>query len=1192
MSAPRFRVAIDRGGTFTDLVAMRDGETRVAKVPSGDVDAVVSAIRELVGSEELSTKTVESVRCGTTVATNALLERRGERSALLVTEGFGDLLRIRDQARPDLFALPIVRPEPLAEVVREIPERVLSDGEIRVPLDEAAVGRAAQQLHAEGVRSVAVLFLHSFAHPEHEVRAGEILLEAGIEHVALSHRVANEVRAVPRGETACADAYLTPLLRRALAELTRAFDTFVDVRVMQSHGGLADTQLVSGPRAVLSGPAGGVVATAAVARGADAPRAIGLDMGGTSTDVCRVAGEPELRFETDVGGVKLRVPSLRVETVAAGGGSVLSFDGRRLRVGPESAGADPGPAGYGRGGPATLTDANAVLGRIVPDLYPRCFGPHRDAAFDVAASRTAVAALAVEAGMTVEEAAAGFVRIAVERMAQAIREVSVAEGHDVRKHALVVFGGAGGQHACALARALGVQRVLFHRLGSVLSAWGIAHATPGEEVAQAFLRPLTDASVEEARLIGMRLLEMVTVAVRRGVAGPPLDWSQRVEARYAGVDATLVIDVGEAARMRAAFHELHRARYGFARPGEPVEIVSVRVHARERRSDPALGRNSAGPLSPPGPVSRAKTWFGGLRETPVHSLTGLGAAASVLGPALVVDDVTTIVVEPGFGLRNVDGEIYELTPLDPTPQPRATTARDPLHLTLFANAFRSIAERMGAMLERVAHSTNIKERLDFSCALFDADGRLLVSAPHVPVHLGAMGQSVRAIRKLRNGRFREGDAIATNDPYEGGSHLPDVTLVTPVLVESGSPAFFVANRAHHADVGGVTPGSMPPHSTRIDEEGVRIHDLLVVRDGVFDEPGARTAFDAGQHPARNPDERMSDLRAQAAANAEGARLVAELAYEHEAGVVAAYAGHVLDDAAEAMEELLRELPDGAFAAEDRMDDGTRLAVSVVVAGSRATVDFDGTGPRAAGNLNAPHAVTHAAVLFALRLLVKRDVPLNEGCLRPIEIRIPAGSLLDPAPPCAVVGGNVETSMRLVDLVLAALGACAGGQGTMNNVAFGPVGGGLTYYETICGGTGAGPGFPGASAVQSHMTNTRITDPEVLELRHPVILRRFAIRKESGGAGAMCGGDGVIREIEARAALRGGVLSGRRDRGGPGLAGGVDGKPGQNRVLRGGGAAERLGASASFALEPGDALRIETPGGGGHGVVTPRRGGAP
>jgi 5-oxoprolinase (ATP-hydrolysing) len=1183
-------VSIDRGGTFTDVVLTAIPDRLVTlKVPTDPADATgdaaVEAIRRAVGApdgEAISSRFVRDVRVGTTAATNALLERRGEPCALLVTKGFADLLAIGTQERPSLFALNVVKPRPLTDLVYEIDQRVLGDGTVRTHLDFDAVRNVGLEIRERGIRSAAVVFLHSHAYPDHERVAGLALQAAGVEQVFLSHESAREIQAVPRGETTVADAYLTPVLRRALDRFRSSFAAGVPVKLIRSDGGLSPAQDARGPNAVLSGPAGGALGVARIAKSLRLEAAIGFDMGGTSTDVCRVAPEPDLRYETKIAGLRLRVPSLRVHTVAAGGGSILSFDGRRLRVGPESAGAHPGPAGYGRGGPPTITDANAVLGRFIVDSFPKCFGADGAQPFDVEASRASIRPLADAAGLSLEEMAAGFVRVADELVAQAIREESVLRGYDVRTHALVAFGGAGPQHACAVARALGVTKVVVPRLAGVLSAWGIEGAQRFEAKLIPGVRPLDDATFGQAKREACRARTVLEMRVR-------------------GADASLYVVVRpsmDLAELRAAFGDEHRRAYGFApASGHEIEVVSIRVrvvpesgrlpsmraireflHWERLRK---LGRSTRETVLEPAPqFEPAISWFrrvegaDGLVPTPVVHFDAVPTNGDITGPALVVDAATSIVVEPGWRLA-AQRDAFVLEPTVASPPLRVTAFRDPVTLTLFANRFMSIAERMGAVLERTSHSTNIKERLDFSCALFDAEGRLVANAPHIPVHLGAMGESVRAVAASRGRDLREGDVILTNDPYRGGSHLPDITAVTPVLVDNGRARFWVANRAHHADIGGATPGSMPPLSTSIADEGACVHDLLIVRDGAFHEADVRVAFTA----SRAVEERVADFRAQAASNAEGARLLREACDESGADVVAAYMGHVLDDGAAAMEAMLRTLPPGPHVMEDALDDGTPLRVSIEVRDGHAVVDFAGTGPRSRGNLNAPKAVTRAAVLYALRCLIGRDIPLNEGCLRPVEIRIPEGSLLDPAPPDAVVGGNVETSMRIVDLVLGALGACAASQGTMNNVTFGTKD--RAYYETLGGGGGAGPAFDGASAVQLHMTNTRITDVEVLETRQPVVVRSFAIRRGSGGAGAHRGGDGLVREYEFLAPMESGVLSERRARGAFGLAGGERGAPGRNVLVRSGDETE-LPGRAAFEVGPGDVLRVETPGGGGFG----------
>lgn len=1161
--------ALDRGGTFTDLIGVSPtGRVLVRKLPSaGDgLDRVADALRELVAEEPAP---IATVRCGTTVATNALLTRSGEPCALLVTSGFGDVLRLDDQTRPELFAADIRPRRPLTERVIEVDERVAADGTVLRPLETAEIDRIGRELLADGIAAVAVSFVHGSLHADHEQRAVARLRELGLPYVVAASEVTTEPRYLPRCRTAVADVYLTPLLRRALRRFSEALPGTA-VRFLESHGGLVDVAHVSGPRSVLSGPAGGVVATAAVARELGWPAVIGFDMGGTSTDVCRVAGELGHTRETVAGDVRLHVPALRIETVAAGGGSVVRERAGRLEVGPASAGAQPGPAGYGRGGPATLTDAAAVLGLIRPDAYPSVFGARGDEPFDPTRSHEALARVGEAVGRTAEQVALDARRLAVRTMADAIERISVARGHDVRRHGLVCFGGAGPQLACALADALDVRSVVVPRHAGVFSAAGIAAAPEARVAEVALLREWDD---EAAQLARASLAERL----RPGEGERALC---TVELRVRGTDEPIDVALGAATETRDRFHAAHLARYGFA-PDGALECVRARIRIE------SAGR----PQVPPPRAENASTHRGTVAEILVESgrdadgprcttlrvevLAPSSLRVRRSGPLLVVDDVTSLYVEAGWSVERLDGGHLRLTREGRPPPLALSTEPDAASVALVAGAFRALTERMGSVLERTAHSTNVKERRDFSCALFDADGRLVVNAPHVPVHLGAMGASVRAIAAARGRDLVEGDVILSNDPYLGGSHLPDVTAVTPVGVADGRPSFWVASRAHHADIGGRTPGSMPALSATIDEEGVRLHDLLAVRDGRFHADRLQTAL----APCRGLRERLADLRAQATANATGARAVRELCAELGDDVVTAHAAHVIEDGRRATARVLREVGASEFAADDQLDDGTPLRVGLSVHDGRLRVDFTGTGRAPGTNLHAPPAVVRAAVLYVLRCTASSDVPLNEGCLADVEIVLPPRSLVAPEPPAAVVGGNVETSMRLVDLLFHALGTLAGSQGTMNNVTFGDDDG--AYYETLGGGAGASPRQDGASGVHSHMTNTRITDVEVLERRWPVRVRRFGLRPGSGGDGRRRGGDGLVREYEFLTDLEAAVLSGRRDRGGRGLLGGGDGAPGRNVLLRGGDATE-LPARVELQVLRGDVLRIETPGGGGFG----------
>jgi len=1185
-----WRFFLDRGGTFTDVVAFApDGSRHVAKVLS--LERAEIAAMQAVAGENLAGR-VKGVRMGTTVATNALLERRGEPLCLAITRGFGDALVIGRQDRPELFELEIVKPEPLHARVVEIDERVLADGTVRqVPLRESVLPalRAARE---SGCRALAVVLVHGFAFPEHEAMVAEWGAEAGFEQVSLSSQVAPEIGLVGRGDTTCADAALTPLLEQHLSSLREQLGSGPELRLMASSGGLADAADFSGKDAILSGPAGGVVALAEVASRLGFEQALGFDMGGTSTDVSRWSKEDgfERVYERAIAGLRVRAPMLDIVTVAAGGGSVLESTGRRFSVGPESAGAMPGPAGYGHGGPATVTDANAVLGRLQPEWFPCCFGEGGDEPLDLAASRAALTELAGSAGLELDEAAAGFLRIANENMAAAIREVSTARGRDPREHALVCFGGAGAQHACALADLLEIRRVVLHPLAGVLSALGMGLADLSCDTVEPVLRPLDESCVTElssrASALARSQVEQLT-----GQGADRLRTQSRwgLDLRNEGVEHALHVPAPESplspAAWREAFESCHERLYGFVKQAAPIEAVALRVETRgglDTPDEPELP-GAEGPPAPIATVEVAFTETDGTvlrRPCPVYLRETLRPGHELSGPALIVGEVSTVVLDPGWNARvEARGELI-LECSDQTGE-RAAAGADAVELEVFANRFMSIAEQMGETLRRVSCSTNIKERLDYSCALFTREGRLVANAPHVPVHLGAMGETVRAILAARGDEgLRAGQAVASNDPFHGGSHLPDVTVVSPVFVE-GTLAFFVANRGHHADVGGIRPGSMPPDATRIEEEGLRFHDLTLVEDGVFAEDEVRALLGAGPWPVRNPEEMISDLRSQVAANAVGARLLTELCERDGRERVEARMRAVIEDAAEATRELLARLPQGSHRFEDALDDGSPLVVCVEVAPDRILFDFTGTAPQLSGNLNAPRAVTTAAVLFVLRSLVDRRIPLNAGTLDPVSILIPRGCLLDPSPPAAVAGGNVETSQRIADVLLGALGALAASQGTMNNLTFGTESWG--FYETIGGGAGAGPTFQGASGVHVHLTNTRITDVEVLERRHPVLVREFSLRRGSGGAGRFPGGDGLVREIEFLEPLEVAILSERRVLAPFGLEGGAPGARGRNLILRADGSVVDLGGKGRGEVAPGDRIRIETPGGGGFGA---------
>jgi len=1173
---------IDRGGTFTDVVARApDGALTVRKLLSEDpgrsTDAAVAGIRAILGEVAGDTPAViDAVKMGTTVATNALLERRGEPVLLAITRGFGDALRIGNQARPKLFARRIELPAPLYAEAIEIDERVTAEGEVLCAIDAAAVRRAFADAHDRGLRAIAIVLMHADRFPAHEAQLAQIAREVGFTQISSSHEMARLIKLIPRGETAVVDAYLSPVLRRYVDQVGSQLGQ-TRLLFMQSNGGLVAASAFHGKDAVLSGPAGGIVGMVKTAEAAGYRRLVGFDMGGTSTDVSWYAGSYERLEEAEVAGVRLRTPMLAIHTVAAGGGSICSFDGARLRVGPESAGAVPGPACYRRGGPLTVTDCNVLLGNLRPEFFPKLFGPGGDQAIDVDAVRTRFAELTQATGLSAEALAQGFLAIAVDSMARAIKRVSVERGHDLADCTLVCFGGAAGQHACRVADALEIERVMIHPLAGVLSAYGMGLAElrvtrqdgVGTDVAVGgwAARAATAAAAARAELAAQ---DVPVVAI--GI-------EQRARLKYAGTDAALELPLGE--DMRAAFDALHRRRFGFSDPARAVTLDAIVTdavgHAGSLADDD--GDVSSKPERCEQPVACTLRREG---EMPVFARATLPALAALVGPAIITDATGTTVVEPGWSAR-VDASrnliLERSTPLDR--RIAIGTDVDPVRLELFANRFMGIAEAMGAALQATAYSVNIKERLDFSCALFDRDGALIANAPHMPVHLGSMGDSVKAImaRETSARGICDGDAYMLNAPYHGGTHLPDVTVIAPVFV-AGELSFWVAARGHQADIGGITPGSMPPSSRTVEEEGVLIDDVLLVDAGRFLEDETRALLCSGRWPARSPAQNIADLKAQVAACATGAAELQRLVDEVGRAAVSAYMGHVQDNAAEAVRQAIDQLRDGAFACE--LDNGALVKVRVTVdkALRTARVDFTGTSMQQANNFNAPLSVTRAATLYVFRTLVDDDLPLNDGCMRPIELIVPEGCMLNPRYPAAVVAGNVETSQAICDALYGAIGVMAASAGTMSNFTFGNDA--RQYYETIAGGSGAGPDFDGVGPVQTHMTNSRLTDPEVLETRFPVLLEEFSVRPGSGGAGAHRGGDGALRRIRFREAMAAGILSNRRRIAPFGLAGGGPGMAGRNAVERASGTVEELGPTAEVAMAAGDIFVIETPGGGGYG----------
>ena len=1177
---PTWHFWIDRGGTFTDVVARRpDGGIVTAKLLSEDLeryaDAAVEAIRRLTDGADIDAQ----VRIGTTVATNALLERKGEPTVLAITRGFGDALVIGHQERRDIFARDVRRPAPLFAHVVEIDERIAADGAIVRPLDEDAARAGLQAAYDAGLRAVAIVLMHGWHFTAHEAALAMIAADIGFTQVSVSHRVAPLVKLIGRGDTTLVDAYLSPVVARYVAGLTATVGG--GALFMQSSGGLVDGAGFAGKDAILSGPAGGIVGMAATAREAGIDRVIGFDMGGTSTDVSHYAGQYERDTETLIAGARIRAPMLRIHTVAAGGGSICRYDGGRLVVGPESAGAVPGPACYRRGGPLTITDCNVALGKVRSEHFPALFGPGGDQPLDPGAA----AALLAEMPMPPAEAAAGFVAVAVADMANAIRTISVARGHDVTRATLACFGGAGGQHACLVADALAMDRVMIHPLAGVLSAYGMGLAD------RRVLREVTsglcfDDRAAIAAAHDALAADAVAALVAQGVAPTAIRVERRIHLRRGQTDHTIEIECAGPDAMVAAYDAAYRAQFGFA--SDAVLIADRLVAEAIADSAPphtALVTLPAEPAPPLAivPVHMAGAWH----DTPVLPREGLPAGHAVAGPALVIDSLSTTVVEPGWrACVDRHGNLM-LDRVAPRTVARAGADADPVRLAIFAGLFMSIAEEMGAALQRSAASVNIRERLDFSCALFDAAGNLVANAPHIPVHLGSMGESIRTIiadrGSGRDGRgIRRGDAYALNAPYRGGTHLPDITVIMPVFAGDGeSPDFFVAARGHHADVGGTTPGSMPPDSRSVEEEGVLLDDVLVVDEGRFREAELRALLAGGPHPARSIDQNIADLAAQLAACTRGADGLRQLADDYGADIVVAYMEHVQVHADAAVRRLIGTLSDGEFAYA--MDDGAvvRVAVAVDRAAGTMRIDFAGTSGQQPGNFNAPVSIVRAAVLYVVRTLIDEAVPLNDGCLRGVTIVVPEGSMLNPRHPAAVVAGNVETSQVVTDALFGALGAMAASQGTMNNFTFGDAT--HQYYETIAGGAGAGPGFDGAAVIQTHMTNSRLTDPEILETRYPVRVEGFAIRGGSGGVGASRGGDGGTRRIRFLADMTACILANRRTVPPFGMAGGEAGGVGSARVERADGSIERLGSTATVAMRAGDVFVIETPGGGGYGA---------
>ncbi len=1201
---------IDRGGTFTDVIGRRpDGGLVTHKLlsenPEAYRDAAVHGIRHLLGlkpGDAIPSDRIGAVKMGTTVATNALLERKGDRTLLLITKGFRDALRIGYQARPKIFAKHIIKPDMLYERVAEVDERVRADGTVERALDLDAVRAELERAKADGINAVAVVLMHAYRYSDHEQRVAALARELDFPQVSASHEVSPLIKLVGRGDTTVVDSYLSPILRRYVAQVAGELNEeegepsqHTRLMFMMSSGGLTAAELFRGKDAILSGPAAGVVGMAETGRSAGFTRLIGFDMGGTSTDVSHYAGEYERAFETEVAGVRMRAPMMLIHTVAAGGGSVLHFDGARFRVGPDSAGANPGPKCYRRGGPLAVTDANVMAGKLIPDFFPKIFGPLQTEPLDADAVRTAFAKMAKDIGdgRTPEEVADGFIKIAVENMANAIKKISVQRGYDVTRYALNCFGGAGGQHACLVADALGMTSVLIHPLSSLLSAYGMGLADIRSVRQQAVEAPFGNKARKSLEIAARRLAgDAIGEVAGQGVAANKIKLHVRAHIRYAGTDTALIVDAGMSVgrsvmklasleKMKAAFERAHKARFGFIDRGKDLVIEAVSVEAVGGGATFTERPRKTTRSKLPAPARRTRFFSGGKwHRALVYIRDMLLPGHKVKGPAIIIEPHQTVVVEHGWQAELTAKNHLVLKRVQKLARTRAIgTHADPVMLEVFNNLFMSIAEQMGVALQNTAYSVNIKERLDFSCAVFDGNGSLVANAPHMPVHLGSMDRAVETIIRENKGKIRPDDAYAINAPYNGGTHLPDITICTPVF-DGKNILFWVASRGHHADVGGISPGSMSPNATNIEEEGILFDNFKVVDRGRFREKELYAALKENKYPARNPLQNVNDIKAQIAANEMGIHELRKMVRYFTLPVVRAYMRHVQDNAAESVRRVIDRLHDSSFAIETDLGTAIKVRIAVDKKKREATVDFTGTSPQQPTNFNAPEPVTRAAVLYVFRVMVDDDIPMNAGCLRPINIIIPKRSMLSPEYPAAVVAGNVETSQEVTNCLFGALSAMAAAQGTMNNLNFGNAR--YQYYETICSGSPAGPGFPGTDAVHTHMTNTRLTDPEILEFRYPVLLEDFHIRKGSGGRGKWNAGDGIRRTIRFLEKMECTVLSGHRRVPPFGLEGGSDGQVGENQVRRKNGNMEQLKGADATVIDAGEAIIIQTPTAGGYG----------
>ncbi len=1214
-SSNQWQFWIDRGGTFTDIVARRpDGQLVIHKLlsenPDRYKDAALQGIRDLLevaGDAPIPAAQIEVIKMGTTVATNALLERKGDRTLLVITQGFRDALRIGYQNRPKIFARQIVLPEMLYEQVVEVSERYSAQGEDLQPVQLDQIQPALQAAYDNGIRACAIVLLHGYRYPKHEQQVAALARQIGFTQISVSHEVSPLMKLVSRGDTTVVDAYLSPILRRyvdriatELATQNAKLTTQLSPKLMfmQSNGGLTDARFFQGRNSILSGPAGGIVGAVQTSIRAGFSQMIGFDMGGTSTDVSHYNGEYERTFETEVAGVRLRAAMMAIHTVAAGGGSILSFDGARYRVGPESAGAYPGPTCYRNGGPLTVTDCNVMLGKIQPDYFPHVFGSEGNLPLDAETVQQKFADLATQIQAktgdrrTAEQVAEGFLTIAIDKMANAIKKISVQRGYDITEYTLCCFGGAGGQHACLIADALGMKQVFLHPYAGVLSAYGMGLADLTTMREQAIEQPLGDSFLAQVadRFVPL-IAEGKAEIQQQGIPENQIQILPKLHLRYQGTDSTLIVDLADRSTMIQQFERAYQQRYGFTQPEKPLIVESISVEVIGKTEIPDELDCAPTRLTPLVPRNTVQLYTQGQwYDAPVYDRKDLCGNDRINGPALIIEATSTNVIEPGW-LAELIAENHlvlkktiELQSNRLNMEPQALPARpDPVLLEIFNNLVMAIAEEMGVTLQNTSYSVNIKERLDFSCAIFDQQGQLIANAPHIPVHLGSMSESVQSLMVAKGETLKPGDVYMINNPYNGGTHLPDVTVITPVFIQlSERPLFYVASRGHHADIGGITPGSMPPHSTLIDQEGILIDNFLLVEQGELREQAMRELLTSGGYPVRNVTQNLADLQAQIAANQRGVDELQQMVEHYSLATVQTYMQYVQDNAEESVRQVIEVLQNGSFTYP--LDDGSKIQVNITIdrPDRSATIDFTGTSPQQPNNFNAPFAICKAVVLYVFRTLVEDEIPLNAGCLKPLNLIIPEGSLLNPQYPAAVVAGNVETSQAIANALYGALGVMAASQGTMNNFTFGNDR--YQYYETICGGSGAGVDFNGTDAVQTHMTNSRLTDPEVLEWRFPVLLESFQIRPNSGGFGKYRGGNGVIRRIRFLQPMTAAILSGHRVVPPFGLAGGESGVVGRNWVERSNGTIEVLGGKAEVEMQPGDVFVIETPGGGGYGIM--------